>query len=238
MKICKWAFVIEGPRASLECLPANAPWWSLSLLGDHSEWEAWIPTEQSEDDFERQFDAAMQAVVKMNGVAVSNGHHGLIKMTHHVAYDPQGNRIKTIPLRLALTVTKLSGFGPTPPASIDFSRIDSTKLSILGTLWDYWGQPNAESYEGLYKIFELIQSADPEIPKVISTKKRSRLKQTCNCMSSGPTARHADMQEKPVVHPMPLGEIRTIVGNLSDLYIESITRPRALANILLNNQPA
>lgn len=238
MKICNWAFLVKGPRSSLECLPSDTPWWSLSLLTEHLEREAFIPGKQHEEDVEKQLDMAMQAIVRMNGIAVSSGHPGLIEMTHHVEYDAQNNRTLAIPLRVALKVTKLSGFGPTEPASIDFSRISAVKLSILGTLLDYWGQPNAESYEGLYKIYELIQSVAPDLPRAISNNKLSRLKQTCNNISSGPTARHADINADPVSKPLPLSEIRQNIGYLSELFIQSITLPPQQAGASTHDQAA
>lgn len=84
MKICNWAFLVKGPRSSLECLPSDTPWWSLSLLTEHLEREAFIPGKQHEEDVEKQLDMAMQAIVRMNGIAVSSGHPGLNEMTHHV----------------------------------------------------------------------------------------------------------------------------------------------------------
>lgn len=159
-------------------------------------------------------------------------------ITRYGGYDAQNNRSMAIPLRVALKVTKLSGFGPTELASIDFSRISAVKLSILGTLMDYWGQPNAESYEGLYKIYELIQSVAPDLPRAISNNKLSRLKQTCNNISSGPTARHADLNADPVSKPLPLSEIRQNIGYLSELFIQSITLPPQQAEASTDDQAA
>lgn len=82
MKICNWAFLVKGPRSSLECLPQITPWWSLSLSTEHLEWEVFLPDEQHEEGFEKQLDMAIQAIVRMNGIAVSAGHPGLIEMTH------------------------------------------------------------------------------------------------------------------------------------------------------------
>ncbi len=236
MKICSWAFLIKGPRASLECLPQISPWWSLSPSSEHLEWEVFIPSEQHEHDVERQLDQAEQTIVRMNGIAVSSGHPGLIEITSHVEYGPQNKRSVTVPLRVAIKVTKLSGFGPANPASIEFSKVREDKLPILGSLLDYWGQPNAETYEGLYKIYELIQSVAPELPRAISEKKLSRLKQTCNNISSGPTARHANLNADPVSKPLPLAEIRQIIGDLSARFIQSITMPSSQAENVAQRQ--
>jgi hypothetical protein len=225
MKKCNWAFLVKGPRSSLECLPSVSPWWSIAFATDRSEWEAYIPDYQHEADSNRQFDLAMQAITRMNGIAVSSGQPGLIEMTHHVDYNQENKRNATIPLRLAFKVTNLGGFGPTEPAALDFSRIVPEKISTLGTLLNYWGQPNAESYEGLYKIMEFIQSVDAKILKSVSGNALKQLKQTCNNFYTGLSARHSDVREPPVLKPMPLSEIRRIVRGFTELYIRSITLP-------------
>lgn len=220
---CKWAFLVNGPRFSLECLPQSSPWWNLNLSNQTFEWEVSLRNAQHTNDFDQQVDLALQAIVRMNGIAVSEGHPGLIEMTHHVGYDSDNTRSATVPLRLAFKNNKLSGFGSTPAASIDFQTIDPDKVSMLGTLLDYWGQPNAETYEGLYKIYELIQAAAPEIPRSISNTQLRRLKHTCNHMASGPTARHADLPPSPLTNPLPLPDIRQMVRGLFQSYVVSIT---------------
>jgi len=117
MKRCNWAFLVKGPRSSLECLPSANPWWSIAFSTDRSEWEAFIPDYQDEADSNRQFDLAMQAITRMNGLAVSSGQPGLIEMTHLATYDPEDNRTVAIPLKLAIKVTNLGGLGPTKPAA-------------------------------------------------------------------------------------------------------------------------
>lgn len=223
MKKCSWAFLVKGPRSSLECLPPVSPWWSIEYATLRSEWEAYIPSHQDEADSNRQFNLAMQVITRMNGVAVSSGQPGLIEMTHSVNYDHDNNRNVAIPLRLAIKVTALGGFGPTDPAAVDFSRILPENLPNLATLLDYWGQPNAESYEGLYKIMEFIQSLDAQILKSISGNALRLLTQTCNNFYSGLSARHSDVRKPPVRKPMPLSEIRSIVRGFTEQYIRSIT---------------
>jgi len=225
MKKCNWAFLVKGPRSSLECLPSVSPWWSLEFSTERSVWEASILDQQHEVDPNRHFDLAMQAITQMNGIAVSSGQPGLIEMTHHVNYNQENKRTATIPLRLAFKVTNLGGFGLIEPAALDFSRIVPEKISTLATLLDYWGQLNAESYEGLYKIMEFIQSVDAEILKTVSDNTLRLLKRTCNNICSGLSARHSDVREPPVPKPMPLSEIRMIVRGFTDLYIRSITLP-------------
>lgn len=227
MKKCNWAFLVKGPRSSLECLPSVSPWWSIEFVADRSEWEAFIPDDQHEADSNRQFDLAMQAITRMNGIAVSSGQPGLIEMTHHVDYDHENNRHVAIPLRLVFKVTNLGGFSPTEPAGIDFSKILPENLQRLATLMDYWGQPNAESYEGLYKIMEFIQSVDANILQTVSGNVLRQLKQTCNNFHTGLSARHSDVREPPVSKPMPLSEIRRIVRSFTELYIGSISPPSA-----------
>jgi hypothetical protein len=161
----------------------------------------------------------------MNGIAVSSGQPGLIEMTHNVDYDLENNRDVAIPLRLAIRVTTLGGFGPTEPVAVDFSKILPENLPSLATLLDYWGQPNAESYEGLYKIMEFIQSVDANILKSISGNALGLLTQTCNNFHSGLSARHSDVRKQPVPKPMPLNKIRSIVRGFTELYIRSITLP-------------
>ena len=130
-KKCNWAFLVKGPRSSLECLPSVSPWWSIEFVADRSEWEAFIPDDQHEADSNRQFDLAIQAITRMNGIAVSSGQPGLIEMTHHVDYNHKNNRHVAIPLRLAFKVTNLGGFGSIEPAGIDFSRILPENLHSL-----------------------------------------------------------------------------------------------------------
>lgn len=89
-----------------------------------------------EVDSNRQFDLAMQAKTRMNGLAVSSGQPGLIEMTHLVAYDSENNRTVAIPLKLVITVTNLGGLGPTKPAAMDLSRIRPKSLPRLATLMD------------------------------------------------------------------------------------------------------
>lgn len=132
MKKCNWAFLVKGPRSSLECLPSVSPWWSITFVNNRSEWEAFIPDHPHEADSNRQFDLAMQAITRMNGLAVSSGHPGLIEMTHLVAYDSENNRTVAIPLKLVITVTNLGGLGPTKPAAVDFSRIRPEKPHETG----------------------------------------------------------------------------------------------------------
>lgn len=230
MKKCNWAFLVKGPRSSLECLPPVSPWWSIAFATDRSEWEAFIPNHQHEVDSNRQFDLAMHAITRMNGIAVSSGQPGLIEMTHHVDYDHENNRDVAIPLRLVIKVKILGGLGPTEPAEVDFSRILPENLPRLATLLDYWGQPNAESYEGLYKIVEFIQSVDAKILKSVSGNALRLLKQTCNNFYTGLSARHSDVREPPVPKPMPLSEIRRIVRGFTELYIRSITLPEHPSN--------
>lgn len=230
MSKCTWAFLVKGPRSSLECLPSVSPWWSIAFATDRSEWEASIPDHQHEVDSNRQFDLATQAIIRMNGIAVSSGQPGLIEMTHHVDYDHENNRDVAIPLRLVFKTNILGGFGPTEPTAVDFSRILPENLPRLATLLDYWGQPNAESYEGLYKIMEFIQSMDAEILKSVSGKALKLLKQTCNNFHTGLSARHSDVREPPVLKPMPLSEIRKIVRGFTELYIRSITLPGHASN--------
>lgn len=225
MKKCNWAFLVKGPRSSLECLPSVSPWWSITFLTNRSEWEAFIPDHPHEADSNRQFDLAMQAITRMNGLAVSSGQPGLIEMTHLVAYDSENNRTVAIPLKLVITVTNLGGLGPTKPAAMDLSRIRPESLPRLATLMDYWGQPNAESYEGLYKIVEFIESGNREILESVSGKALRRLSNTCNNFHTGLSARHSDEREPPVSKPMPLSEIRKIVRGFTELYIRSITLP-------------
>ncbi|MDT8906686.1 hypothetical protein [Pseudomonas prosekii] len=230
MKRCNWAFLVKGPYSSLECLPSVSPWWSIAFSTDRSEWEAFIPDHQHEADSNRQFDLAMQAITRMNGLAVSSGQPGLIEMTHHVDYDHENNRDVAIPLRLVFKVNILGGFGPTEPAAVDFSRILPENLPRLAILLDYWGQPNAESYEGLYKIMEFIQSVDAKILKSVSENTLGLLKRTCNNICSGLSARHADVRVPPVPKPMPLSKIREIVRDFTELYIRSITLPEHPSN--------
>ena len=163
MKKCNWAFLVKGPRSSLECLPSVSPWWSMEFVTGRSEWEAFIPDHQHEADSNRQFDLATQAITRMNGIAVSSGQPGLIEMTHHVAYDHENNRKVDIPLRLVIKVTVLGGLGSTELAEINFSRILPENIPRLATLLDYWGQPNAESYEGLYKISKRPANSPSEL---------------------------------------------------------------------------
>lgn len=95
---------------------------------------------------------------------------------------------------------------------------------------DYWGQPNAESYEGLYKIVEFIESENREILESVSGKALRRMNNTCNSFHTGLSARHSDQRKPPVVKPMPLSEIRKIARSFTELYIRSITLPEHPSN--------
>jgi len=158
-------------------------------------------------------------------------------MTHLVAYDSEDNRTAAIPLKLVIKVTNLGGLGPTEPAAVDFSRIRPESLPRLATLMDYWGQPNAESYEGLYKIVEFIESGNREILESVSGKALKRLNNTCNSFHTGLSARHSDERKPRVVKPMPLREIRKIVRDFTELYIRSITLPEHPSNEPAPEQP-
>ncbi|MCS4309145.1 hypothetical protein M2404_003508 [Rheinheimera pacifica] len=217
----KWGFIIKGPRSALDYLlqNKNVPWWKLMNRG--GEWEAWLPDVQHETCPNAQFDLVQQSIVRMNGLLNSRNLPGLIEMTHFVNNEAE-QRTVSIPLPLVIRVTNLGGLGAVKHSFIDFSCIEPADLSNLKNLMDYWGQPNAETYEGLYKIYEWIQSIRHDLVTEIPKKQRERLTHTCNHWSSGPTARHATRGREPPKNPMPLREIKQIVMCLSDSYVQSV----------------
>ncbi|HEL2979969.1 TPA: hypothetical protein UMB92_002843 [Stenotrophomonas maltophilia] len=229
-----WAFSIKGPRSSIECLPRTCPWWSLKVVHVDGtvEREASIPGSETFTDYDHHTDLALEIVVLMNGVAVSCGHSGLIEIDKHVEYCEAGKRTPTTPLRLIIKNTNLGGFGATPQALPGLENASIENIGTIKKLMLYWGQSNSETYEGLYKIYEFIKTSYPqlldEMKHEISRRKISQLTQTCNSMSSGPTARHADVSHPPVERPMELSEIRRIVRTLSDAFLKHLKGTSAI----------
>jgi hypothetical protein len=205
----------------LECLPKHSPWWEIK--NESSEWEVWLPAEQQVCDANARYDVAQKMILRMNGFATSGREANMIRMTHAVDYTHESGRYVSIPLQLLLKNTQLSGFGNKTGAKMDFEHIHPDNHTAIAELMDYWGQPNSETYEGLYKIYECIESSAPDlVSKSISNNKKKRMKLTCNHWSQGPTTRHVQKAVPAPVDPMEISEIREIIHELSAKYLDSL----------------
>ena len=216
-----WAFLLRGPRGTLDCIPLSTPWWSIDFV-EH-DCEVWIPGKHKESDGGAQVELAKSVLTQMNGLAVSHGQAGLLEIDMFVAYTESGSRSLHIPLSFAITRTELGSLWGSARIDIPSQRISVKDQLRLGELLALWGQKNAETYEGLAKIFDWIEGVDSElVKKQVSGAKKSVLMRTCNHPSSGPTARHPRSREEAPPKPMMLSEIRAIVRKLSMSYMESI----------------
>lgn len=219
--IIKWAFLLRGPKDSLRCLPKKTPWWAFN--DHHNEWEVYLPDEQDCLP-ENQFKLILETISKMNGLAAIRGFSAALDIENFVIYNNSGERSVTTHLGQLIRNTDLGGFvfENTQYIEIDFSQFTPEQLISLTDLIDYWAQPDAEHYTGLYRIHEWIQSKAPEIIKAIGKSENDRFTHTCCHPSSGKRARHAKTTNDAPKKPMSLWEARGLVRRITNEYIKSI----------------
>lgn len=214
----KWGIVLSGPSASMEELKKYTQDWTLLQID--SSWEARLPLEHQECDEKARTIHSRNTILYMRGVLKLVPMPTGIKIVTLAFYDENGNRTTGMPLDLAIENSDLDGLHYSQPDEIK-PLIPENKIASKNQLLSYWGHSDKPGFSTLFTVYEWIESENRAlIPEVIEKSKVTQFKQTCNHVSSGPTARHGPQGHDAPRQPMPIEEATHLIRNLSNRYLE------------------
>ncbi|WP_322104032.1 hypothetical protein [Paraburkholderia sp. J41] len=160
-----------------------------------------------------------QLLLQINGLLNANlGVGGYIERARLVEYFSDGSRVATKCLSDVILFTALSGLQFGPPLPITFLQPVSDNDQRLHTeFMNRWGQPDALTFSGLYKIFELVRASDRELVKAKHFDDRLRLfAHTANHSDTGLDARHAASPGAPPPSSLAISQAVSLIRELYD----------------------
>ncbi len=189
------------------------------MVGDANELELVALDAASDADMAREYSSRL--LLQINGLLnVDLGEGEYIERDYLVEYFSDGSRVRAKHLADHIRHTVLDGLHFRPPPPLVFRKpISEQDKRLYSEFMNRWGQPDAFSYTGLYKIFELVRRNDKDL--VESKRFRERLSlftQTANC-DTGLDTRHAVPKGSPPSNPLPITEAGVLIRELYQEFV-------------------
>lgn len=217
----RWAVEITGPKARIGRLERQNERWVRGSVGDVDELLMIALNPAVDSDAARDY--STQLLLQINGLLNANlGVGGYVQRERLVEYFSDGSRVAKRCLSDVIRFTTLSGLYFSPPPPLAFLQpVSDHDRQLHAEFMNRWGQPDALTFSGLYKIFELVRANDREFVKATKFDNRLRLfTRTANHSDTGLDARHAASSEDPPLSPLAISQAVDLIRELYDEFVQ------------------